>query len=143
MGEVSLGSSPSIGPGMSSSPGMAGLGSTTSMGSAPAPRNLMAANAFASAQGLHNRNLSDLGSYLELLSLSRGQEQVLIIPPFQSLCQDMQTPKVAAAASVLIATFQLTSYCMWCAVGTDMTTTSAQGCTLHMPNFGRILSREA
>ncbi len=109
MGEVSLGSSPSIGPGMSSSPGMAGLGSTTSMGSAPAPRNLMAANAFASAQGLHNRNLSDLGSYLELLSLSRGQEQVLIILTFQSLCQDMQTPKVPAAASVLIATFQLTS----------------------------------
>ena len=98
MGEVSLGSSPSIGPGMSSSPSMAGLGSTTSMGSAPTPRNLMAANAFASAQGLHNRNLSDLGSYLELLSLSRGQEQVLIILTFQSLCQDMQMPKVAAAA---------------------------------------------
>ncbi len=50
----------------------------TSMGSAPTPRNLMSANAFVSAQGLQNRNLSDLGSYLELLSLSTGQEQVLI-----------------------------------------------------------------
>ena len=71
-----------MGPGIgSSSPGVIGHGSMTSMGSAPTPRNLMSANAFVSAQGLHNRNLSDLGSYLELLSLSAGQEQVLVTSP--------------------------------------------------------------
>lgn len=62
----------------SSSPGMIGHGGMMSMGSAPTPRNLMSANAFVSSQGLQNRNLSDLGSYLELLSLSTGQEQVLL-----------------------------------------------------------------
>ena len=82
VGDVSLGSSSSMGPGIgSSSPGVIGHGSMTSMGSAPTPRNLMSANAFVSAQGLQNRNLSDLGSYLELLSLSAGQEQVLVTPP--------------------------------------------------------------
>ena len=71
-----------MGPGIgSSSPGVIGHGSMTSMGSAPTPRNLMSANAFVSTQGLHNRNLSDLGSYLELLSLSAGQEQVLVTSP--------------------------------------------------------------
>ncbi len=79
VGEVSLGSSSSMGPGIGSgSPGTFGQSSMTSMGSAPTPRNMMSANAFVSAQGLQNRNLSDLGSYLELLSLSTGQEQVLI-----------------------------------------------------------------
>ena len=85
VGDASLGSSSSMGPGIgSSSPGMLGHGSMTSMGSAPTPRNLMSANAFASAQGLQNRNLSDLGSYLELLSLSPGQEQVIITSPAES-----------------------------------------------------------
>lgn len=82
MGDVSLGSSPGMGQGMMGSPvmgpGVFGQGNMTSMGSAPTPRNLATTSAFASAQGLHNRNLSDLGSYLELLSLSRGQEQVRI-----------------------------------------------------------------
>ena len=79
VGEVSLGSSSRMGPGIGSgSPGTFGHGSMTSMGSAPTPRNMMSANAFVSAQGLQNRNLSDLGSYLELLSSSTGQEQVLI-----------------------------------------------------------------
>ena len=64
MGDWSLGSSPGMAQGM------------LSMGSAPTPRALMSSSGFVNEQGLQNRQLSDLGSYLELLSLSRGQEQV-------------------------------------------------------------------
>ena len=81
MGDVSLGSSPSIGQGMGTlgmGSGMMGQPGMSSMGSAPTPRALVQSNAFASAQSLQNRNLSDLGSYLELLSLSRGQDQVFV-----------------------------------------------------------------
>ena len=73
MGDWSLGSSPGMGQVMGN-PGM-GQG-MLSMGSAPTPRNLVSSSGFINAQGLQNRQLSDLGSYLELLSLSRGQEQV-------------------------------------------------------------------
>lgn len=79
MGDVSLGSSPSIGQGMGTlgmGSGMMGQPGMSSMGSAPTPRALVQSSAFASSQSLQNRNLSDLGSYLELLSLARGQDQV-------------------------------------------------------------------
>ena len=85
MGDVSLGSSPSIGQGMGTlgmGSGMMGQPGMSSMGSAPTPRALVQSSAFASAQSLQNRNLSDLGSYLELLSLARGQDQVCFPPPY-------------------------------------------------------------
>ena len=73
MGDWSLGSSPGMGQ-VAGSPGL-GQG-MLSMASAPTPRNVISSSGFVSAQGLQNRQLSDLGSYLELLGLSRGQEQV-------------------------------------------------------------------